>query len=152
MSATLKNLEGALAGESMAHIKYLYFAEIADSEGYSDVADHFRWTAAQEIRHAWGHLELLLGDITTQECIQKAIEGETYEYTEMYPQFRQIAKAEGDLAAVKEFEAQTQEAYEHAGQFRELLKLAEKRFAALAKVEQKHAEAYKTVLEGIKHD
>lgn len=149
MSATIKNLEGALAGESMAHIKYLYFAEIADSEGYSDIADHFRWTAAQEIRHAWGHLELLLGDITTQECVELAIKGETYEYTEMYPQFQQIAKAEGDLAAVKEFEAQTRESYEHAGQFREILKLAEKRFAALAKVEQKHAQAYKTVLEGI---
>jgi len=152
MSVTLKNLESALAGESMAHIKYLYFAEIADSEGYSDVADHFRWTAAQEINHAWGHLELLLGDITTQECIEQAIAGETYEYTEMYPQFGQIAKAEGDLNAVKEFEAQSQESYEHARQFTEVLRLAQKRFAALAKVEQKHAKAYETVLEGIKHD
>ena len=152
MSVTLKNLESALAGESMAHIKYLYFAEIADSEGYSDVADHFRWTAAQEIKHAWGHLELLLGDVTTKACIEKAIEGETYEYTQMYPEFKQIAKVEGDLTAVKEFEAQTRESHEHASQFRDLLALAERRFAALAKVEQKHAEAYKTVLEGIKHD
>ena len=152
MSVTLKNLESALAGESMAHIKYLYFAEIADSEGYSDVADHFRWTAAQELRHAWGHLELLVGNVTTQDCVQLAIEGETYEYTEMYPQFKQIAKAEGDLNAVKEFEAQTQEAYEHARQFTEVLKLAEKRFAALAKVERKHAEAYRTVQQGIQND
>lgn len=152
MSVTLKNLESALAGESMAYIKYLYFAEVADSEGYSDVADHFRWTAAQEIKHAWGHLELLLGNLTTHQCVDLAIQGETYEYTEMYPQFKQIAKTEGDLNAVKEFETQTQESYEHARQFTEVLKLAEKRFAALAKVEQKHAEAYKTVLEGIKHD
>ena len=70
----------------------------------------------------------------------------------MYPEFKQIAKVEGDLTAVKEFEAQTRESYEHARQFHDLLKLAERRFAALAKVEQKHAEAYKTVLEGIKHD
>jgi rubrerythrin len=151
MSVTLKNLEGALAGESMAHIKYLYFAEIADSEGYSDVADHFRWTAAQELQHAWGHLDLLLGDVTTQECLEKAIEGETYEYTEMYPQFQQIAKAEGDLNAVKEFEAQTQESYEHARQFTEVLKLAQKRFGALAKVEKKHAGQFTEVLQGIQH-
>lgn len=151
MSVTLKNLESALAGESMAHIKYLYFAEIADSEGYSDVADHFRWTAAQELQHAWGHLDLLLGDITTQECVEKAIEGETYEYTEMYPQFQQIAKAEGDLNAVKEFEAQTQESYEHARQFTEVLKLAQKRFGALAKVEKKHAGQFTEVLQGIQH-
>ena len=41
MSITLKNLESALAGESMAHIKYRYFAKIARDEGYEDIAKHF---------------------------------------------------------------------------------------------------------------
>jgi rubrerythrin len=77
MSVTIKNLEAALAGESQAHIKYRYFARIARAEGYQDIANHFEYTAQQELLHAWGHLELLVGDITTKECLEKAIEGET---------------------------------------------------------------------------
>jgi len=87
MSVTLKNLESALAGESMAHIKYRYFAKLARAEGFEDVAKHFEETADQEIKHAWGHLELLVGKPTTKECLQLAIDGETYEFTTMYPQF-----------------------------------------------------------------
>ena len=105
MSATLANLESALAGESMAHIKYRYFAKIAREEGYEDVAKHFEHTADQEIKHAWGHLELLIGKPTTKECLQKAIDGETYEFTEMYPQFESIAVAEGKLEIQKEMQA-----------------------------------------------
>ena len=146
MSATLHNLEKALAGESTAHIKYLYFAKIAREEGYEDVAKHFEHTASQEIKHAWGHLELLIGKPSTKECLEKAIAGETYEYTQMYPQFEAIAFAEGDLKAVEEAREQIEESKEHAKQFSEILKLAEKRFAALAKVEKRHAEAYQKVL------
>ena len=68
MSITLQNLESALAGESMAHIKYRYFAKIAREEGFEDVAKHFEHTADQEILHAWGHLELLIGKPNTKEC------------------------------------------------------------------------------------
>ena len=114
MSVTLKNLESALAGESMAHIKYRYFAKIAREEGYEDVAKHFEHTADQEIKHAWGHLELLVGRPSTKECLEKAIAGETYEYTEMYPQFETIAKAEQNIEAVKEFNEQGRESNEHA--------------------------------------
>ena len=81
MSATLANLGSALAGESQAHIKYRYFARIAREEGYEDVALHFEHTADQELKHAWGHLELLIGRPSTKECLEKAIEGETYEFT-----------------------------------------------------------------------
>lgn len=146
MSATLHNLEKALAGESMAHIKYLYFAKIAREEGYEDVAKHFEHTASQEIKHAWGHLELLIGKPSTKECLEKAIAGETYEFTEMYPQFEAIAISEGNLKSAEEAREQIEESKEHAKQFNEILKLAEKRFAALAKVEKRHAEAYQKVL------
>ena len=146
MSATLKNLESALAGESMAHIKYRYFAKIAREEGFEDVAKHFEHTADQEIKHAWGHLELLIGKPSTKECLQKAIDGETYEYTEMYPQFKNQAYGEGLSIVSKEFEEQIEESMEHAEQFKKVLQLAEKRFAALAKVEERHANAYKQVL------
>jgi len=149
MSITLHNLESALAGESMAHIKYRYFAKIAREEGFEDVAKHFEETADQEIKHAWGHLELLIGKPNTKECLEKAIEGETYEYTEMYPGFVERAKAEQNIEAVKEFNEQGRESNLHAQQFKAVLDKAEKRFAALAKVEKRHAEAYQSVLEAL---
>ena len=149
MSVTLKNLESALAGESMAHIKYRYFAKIAREEGFEDVAKHFEHTADQEIKHAWGHLELLIGKPSTKECLEKAIEGETYEFTQMYPQFQAIAESEGNIEAAKEAEEQITESKEHAREFIEVLEKAEARFAALAKVEKRHAEAYTKVLEAL---
>jgi rubrerythrin len=149
MSVTLKNLESALAGESMAHIKYRYFAKIAREEGFEDVAKHFEHTADQEILHAWGHLELLIGKPSTKECLEKAIEGETYEYTEMYPQFHSIAVTEGNMHAAQIAKEQIEESMEHAEQFMDVLKKAEKRFAALEKIEKRHAEAYKQKLEAL---
>lgn len=147
MSLTIKNLEAALAGESMAHIKYRYFAKLARAEGYEDVAKHFEHTADQELLHAWGHLELLVGKPNTRECLQKAIEGETYEFTVMYPEFEAVAKNEGNEEAVREAQEQIKESKEHAEDFKKVLALAEKRFAALSKVEKRHAEAYQQVME-----
>ena len=145
MSLTLKNLESALAGESMAHIKYRYFAKLARAEGFEEVAKHFEHTADQEILHAWGHLELLIGKPSTKECLEKAIEGETYEFTTMYPEFHRAAEHEGNVQAALEAANQIQESKEHAEQFQAVLKKAEKRFAALQKVEQRHAQAYQQV-------
>jgi rubrerythrin len=149
MSITLENLESALAGESMAHIKYRYFARLARAEGYEDVARHFEETADQEIKHAWGHLELLIGKPSTRECLEKAIAGETYEFTTMYPEFEERAKAEHNIEAVKEFNEQGRESNEHAQQFKAVLEKATKRFNALAKVEQRHAQAYQQKLEAL---
>ena len=149
MSITIKNLESALAGESQAHIKYRYFAKIAREEGYEDVAKHFEHTANQELLHAWGHLELLIGKPSTKECLQKAIDGETYEFTTMYPDFEKEAAFEGNNEAAAEARLQADESREHAEQFIAVLKKAEKRFAALKKVEERHANAYKQVLEAV---
>jgi rubrerythrin len=149
MSITIKNLEAAFAGESQAHTKYRYFAKIARAEGYEEVAKHFEHTADQELLHAWGHLELLIGKPTTKECLEKAIEGETYEFTTMYPDFKRAAEIEGNTAAVFEATVQIEESKEHAEQFAQVLAKAEKRFAALQKVEQRHANAYKQVLEAL---
>ena len=144
MSITIKNLESALAGESQAHIKYRYFAKMARAEGFEEVAKHFEHTADQELLHAWGHLELLVGKPTTKECLALAIEGETYEFTTMYPEFLEGAKNEQEIAEYKE---QITESKEHAEEFARVLAMAEKRFAALAKVEKRHAEAYQKVKE-----
>ena len=149
MSVTIKNLESALAGESMAHVKYRYFAKIAREEGFEDVAKHFEHTSDQELLHAWGHLELLIGKPSTRECLEKAIEGETYEFTTMYPNMRDEAKLEGVDNFVKEINQQIDESKEHAEQFQSILEKAEKRFAALAKVEQRHATAYQRMLQEV---
>ena len=146
MSVTIKNLEAALAGESQAHIKYRYFAKIAMEEGYEDIAVHFLKTADQELLHAWGHLELLVGKPSTKECLEMAIEGETYEFTVMYPHFKDVAEYEGNSHAVDIAMEQIEESKEHAEQFTEVLAKAQKRFAALAKIEKRHAEAYQQKL------
>jgi rubrerythrin len=149
MSLTIKNLESALAGESQAHIKYRYFAKIAREEGHEDVAKHFEHTADQELLHAWGHLELLIGKPTTKECLEKAIEGETEEFTYMYPRMATAAINEGNDFAYQEAQHQIEESKEHAEQFKAVLAKAQKRFAALQRVEQRHAAAYKQVLEAL---
>ena len=149
MSTTLTNLASALAGESQAHIKYRYFAKIAREEGYEEVARHFEHTADQEILHAWGHLELLIGRPDTRKCLELAIEGETYEFTTMYPGFEQDARTENNRTAQLEFANQIAESSEHAEQFKAVLAKAEKRFSALKRVEQRHANAYTQVLESL---
>ena len=149
MSITIKNLESALAGESQAHIKYRYFARIAREEGYEDIARHFEHTADQELLHAWSHLELLIGRPSTRECLEKAIEGETYEFETMYPEFRRAAEHEGNARAVIEADHQIAESQEHAEQFAAVLSRAEKKFAALAKIEARHAAAYQSKLEAM---
>ena len=149
MSLTIKNLESALAGESQAHIKYRYFAKIAREEGFEDVAKHFEHTASQELLHAHGHLELLIGKPSVKRSLEMAIEGETEEYTNMYPTMKAEAIEEGNQHAAIEAQSQIDESKEHAEQFAAVLAKAEKRFNALAKVEQRHAEAYQQIWETV---
>ena len=150
-SVTIKNIEAAFAGESMAHIKYMWFARICRAAGDDATAKVFEDTAAQEVQHAFGHAELLFAGetMTPAKCLQYAIDGETYEYTEMYPKFRHEAVQEGHEAAVAEIDEQIAESKEHAEQFRAVLDKAAKRFAALARVEEKHANHYRAHMHGI---
>jgi rubrerythrin len=108
----------------------------------------FEETANQEVQHALGHLDLLYpkAGMTTQRCLKMAIEGETYEYTEMYPGFLKTAQQEGNAAAAMEITEQIAESKEHAEMFKTTLEKAAKRFAALAKVEERHANQYRAVL------
>jgi len=148
-SITIENLEAAFAGESMAHIKYRYFAKLARAAGAIDVAEAFEATAEQEVAHAFGHLDLLYpkDKMTPARSLEIAIEGETYEYTEMYPKFRHLAIEEGNTAAVAEYDEQIEESKVHAAQFKRTLEIAAKRFAALVNVEQRHANHYKAALD-----
>jgi rubrerythrin len=145
---TYANLEAAFAGESMAHIKYRYFAKLARAAGDEETAKVFEATADQEVAHAFGHLDLLypVKEMTPARALEIAIAGETYEYTEMYPKFRETAVAEGNSAASREIEEQIAESKEHAELFAATLAKAAKRFAALAKVEERHAAHYRDQL------
>jgi rubrerythrin len=150
-SPTIQNLEAAFAGESMAHIKYMWFARQCRKAGDEATAKVFEDTAAQEMLHAFGHAELLFADetMTPAKCLQYAIDGETHEYTEMYPKFRHEAMQEGHDAAVAEIDEQIAESKEHAEMFRSVLEKAAKRFAALARVEEKHAKHYQAQTDAI---
>ncbi|HHH38329.1 MAG TPA: rubrerythrin [Sedimenticola sp.] len=150
-SVTIENLEAALAGESMANIKYLYFAKICRAMGDDETAAVFEDTAKQEVQHAFGHMDLLYprDRLDPARCLELAIEGETYEYTEMYPRFRHLAEEEGHQAAVQEFDQQIDESKEHAARFQNTLAKAAKRFAALTKVEEHHANRYRSALERV---
>ena len=103
-SKTEANLKEAFAGESQANRRYLYFAQKADVEGYPDVSALFRSVAEGETGHAFGHFDFLreAGDPVTgvpvgatEDNLKSAIEGETYEYTEMYPGFAKTARRRG---------------------------------------------------------
>ena len=104
MSKTEKNLMDAFAGESQANRKYLAFAKQADKEGLPQVAKLFRAAAEAETIHAHAHLRNAgkIGDTTAN--LKAAIEGETYEFTKMYPEMIADAKEEGQDRIAKYFD------------------------------------------------
>ena len=118
-SVTVKNIEAAFAGESMAHIKYMYFAKICREQGDVETAKVFEETAAQEIQHAFGHLDLLFPktELTPGKALDMAIAGETYEYTQMYPGFAKTAREEGFAEIADWFETLARAEKSHAGRF-----------------------------------
>ena len=125
-SKTHTNLKEAFAGESQANRRYLYFAQKADVEGFPDVAALFRSVAEGETGHAFGHFDFLaeVGDPVTgvavgptADNLKSSIEGETYEYTEMYPGFAKTAREEGFAEIAEWFETLARAERSHAGRF-----------------------------------
>lgn len=103
MSESQKNLQAAFAGESQANRTYLAFAKKADEEGNPGVAQLFRAAAAAETVHAHNHLNVLQKVKSTLENLQEAYNGEHHEFTEMYPEFIETSKKEGDNDAFRTF-------------------------------------------------
>ncbi|MGB1274477.1 MAG: rubrerythrin family protein [Nannocystaceae bacterium] len=127
---THQNLKDAFAGESQANRRYLYFAKIADVEGYPEVAGNFRDTAEGETGHAHGHLDYLkrVGDPatdlpigSTEKNLAAAVAGETHEYTDMYPGMAKTAREEGFDEIADWFETLAKAEKSHAGRFQSLL-------------------------------
>lgn len=96
-SKTEQNLMAAFAGESQARNKYTYYAQKAREEGMEQIAEIFEETARNEQEHAMLWFKAVHGDHipTTIENLQDAASGENYEWTNMYKDFAETAKAEG---------------------------------------------------------
>lgn len=131
---TIENLQTAFDGESNANARYLAFAQKADEEGYGRVASLFRAAARAEQIHFERHGEIIknMGGVpaaaieapvvkSTAENLQAAIDGETYEYTKMYPEF--VAKADLDRneAALDAFEDAGKAEAVHAALYKQAL-------------------------------
>lgn len=124
MHETKDNLKDAFAGESQANQKYRAFAKKAEKDGFPNIAKLFQTTAEAERIHAEGHLGALDGIGSTAENLQAAIDGETYEFTEMYPPMLVKADSEGHKA--------------------------KRMFKFAVDAEAVHAELYKLALEAVK--
>ena len=94
MAKSADNLAAAFAGESQANRKYLAFAKAADKEGLTQIARLFRAAAEAETVHAHNHFKVMNGVGTTVKNLEEAIQGETYEFTKMYPAFIKQAEKE----------------------------------------------------------
>ena len=119
--STMDNLKDAFAGESQANRKYLAFAKKADEEGFGQAAKLFRAAAAAETVHAHNHLKVMGGINSTKENIQEAIEGETHEYTKMYPEMIMEAEKEGNSKAVRSFDLANKVESIHASMYQKAL-------------------------------
>lgn len=121
MSKVHEDLMSAFAGESQASRKYTYFAEVAEKEGHKAAAKLFRAASEAETLHARSELKQAGHIKDTAENLKAAIEGETYEFTTMYPAFIKDAQAEGDNAAERIFHGASEAEKVHAALYKDAL-------------------------------
>jgi rubrerythrin len=117
----MDNLQEAFAGESQANRKYLAFAKKADADGKPMIARLFRAAAAAETVHAHAHFRVMSGVSDTGANLQAAIEGEGFEFQNMYPKFLAEAEAEGNKAAIATFRNALKVEETHHGLYSEAL-------------------------------
>lgn len=127
MGNTEKNLKEAFAGESQANRKYLAFAKKAEEEGYLSIAKLFKAAAEAETIHAHNHLKELNGIKSTKENLLEAINGETFEFENMYPKMIEEAKSEGKEGAVRSFHYANEVEKIHAQLFKKALENIDKK-------------------------
>jgi len=128
-SKTEENLKSAFAGESQAHMKYLYYASRAEKDGYQQIGALFRETAGNEKEHAKIWYKLLHNDSVpeTTTNLKDAADGENFEWTNMYAGFAKTAREEG---------------------FENIAVL----FDEVGKIEKEHEERYRKLLSNIKDE
>lgn len=96
---TEKSLSEAFAGESMAHMKYLIFSDIADKEGYSNVGRLFKAIAFAEFVHARNHARNLDYLKQTADNLETGLQGENFEIDEMYPAYLSVSVLQKEKGA-----------------------------------------------------
>lgn len=126
MDKTTQNLMDAFAGESQAHQKYSVFASVADKEGHPRVARLFRAAAHAETVHARNHFKAAKKIGSTADNLKAAIEGETYEFEQMYPPMIEQAKKDGNRPAEISLSGANAVEKEHAGFYKTALSTLDK--------------------------
>lgn len=110
-------LRSAYGGESMAHMRYLIWANVADKENMPNIGRLFRAIAYAEYAHADNHFRELKdkkGDFTvpagaifgvgdTVENLQGGIDGELHEIEQMYPVYLETARLQKEKGAERTF-------------------------------------------------
>lgn len=144
MKKTVENLTKAFIGESMARNRYTFYASTARKEGYEQIAEIFLMTADNENEHAEWLFKMLqqlkpaekFEEVkvdaaapttwaTTLDNLKAAIAGETYEFTEMYPEFARVAKEEGYKDISGRLKSIAQAEKHHGDRYTKLLKEVE---------------------------
>jgi rubrerythrin len=131
---TEQNLLKSFAGESQARNRYEFFASVARKEGYEQIANIFMETSNQEKEHAKRFFKFLEGGMleiaaafpagiigTTSENLKAAAEGEHEEWTELYPQFAEIAREEGFIEIATAYKMISKVEAEHERRYLKLL-------------------------------
>ena len=142
MKETPKKLFAAYVGESQARNRYTFFSSIAKKEGYVLISRIFLETADQERIHGLNYYKMLqqfkkeenfddfkvnemypttYGDTT--ENLQSAVNGETMEFTELYPDLADTAEKEGYPEIAKRTKAIARAEQHHAERYDKLLKI-----------------------------
>lgn len=122
---TEANLNTAYAGESMAHMRYSIYADVADSEGKPNIARLFRSIAFAERVHATNHYRELGSIKGSVDNIQVCIDGETYEVEDMYPAYRAVAELQGEKGAYRSTDWAWRAEQIHAAMYKRAKQVAE---------------------------
>jgi rubrerythrin len=127
LTKTNENLKAAFAGESQANRRYLAFAQKAEEEGYIQAAKLFTAAAESETIHALNHVRISGQVQSTFDNLNAAVSGETHEFKEMYPDFIEAAKQEGNKQAVWSFDVANKVEKIHADLFQKAIDTIKKR-------------------------
>lgn len=124
---TEQNLLNSFAGESMAHLRYAMFEEVARKEGHAEAAKFFSEAKNEEAGHAKLWYSLLNGGKvpTTKVNIDYQIQKENEEWTDVensYEHMAKVAKEEGFEDIAKHFEEVASEEEDHESHLHDLLK------------------------------
>lgn len=130
MSRTERNLWSAIVGEAMAYLKYNAYAHKALEEGYPEVAQIFQEVAGAETIHGLNHLRVA-GEVNgTVENLRAVIEGESREFSTMYPRMIRDAQADGRQDAADSFGLALEREHHHQAIFARALEQLEARLGS----------------------